>query len=93
MNSTVTTSDQVEFSEYARHWLAEIGPPLPPERLPITLIDVTATGQRNYLQALQSRCYEVGLLVADYHSEGAYQRSELADLLIEPVTAILDRKE
>ena len=58
-----------EFREYARNWLAENAPPPPPERLPITAIEVMTTGQRDYLQAWQRKCYEAGLVGTDYPKE------------------------
>lgn len=58
--------EQQEFRDYARGWLADNAPPPPPERLPITPIEVMTTGQRDYLQAWQFKCYEAGLVGADY---------------------------
>jgi alkylation response protein AidB-like acyl-CoA dehydrogenase len=72
--------DQREFGEYARRWLADNAPPPPPERLPITPIEVTTVGQRDYLQAWQRKCYEAGLVGADYpreyggHGHAGFQR-------------------
>jgi len=56
----------IEFRDYARRWLADNAPPPPPERLPITPIEVMTTGQRDYLQAWQSKCHQAGLVGADY---------------------------
>ena len=61
--------EQKEFQEYAHRWLKENAPPPPPERLPITPIEVMTTGQRDYLQAWQKKCYEAGLVGADYPRE------------------------
>ena len=66
MSPAVPTPEQHEFQEYARRWLAENKPPPPPERLPINPIEVMTTGQRDYLQAWQRKCYDAGLVGADY---------------------------
>ena len=66
MTSPVLTSEQREFQEYARRWLAENAPPPPPERLPLSAIEVMTVGQRDYLQDWQRKCYEAGLVGADY---------------------------
>ena len=55
-----------EFRDYARAWLAANAPPPPPERLPITPIEVMTVGQRDYLQAWQRKCYDAGLIGTDY---------------------------
>lgn len=69
MSAAVLTPEQQEFQEYARRWLAENAPPPAPERLPITPIEVMTTGQRDYLQAWQRKCYDAGLVGADYPTE------------------------
>ena len=69
MGSATLSAEQQEFQEYARSWLAENGPPTPPERMPITPLEVMTTGQRDYLQAWQHKCYEAGLVGADYPTE------------------------
>ncbi len=69
MSSATLTPEQQEFQEYVRRWLSENAPPPPPERLPITPIEVMTTGQRDYLQAWQCRCYDAGLVGADYPAE------------------------
>lgn len=61
--------EQQEYRDYARRWLAENMPPPPPERLPLTPIEVMTTGQRDYLQAWQRKCYDAGLVGADYPVE------------------------
>jgi alkylation response protein AidB-like acyl-CoA dehydrogenase len=57
------------FRTYARVWLAENAPPPPPERLPITPIEVMTVAQRDYLQGWQRRCHEAGLIGVDYPVE------------------------
>jgi len=57
------------FRTYARAWLAENAPPPPPERLPITPIEVMTVAQRDYLQAWQRKCHEAGLIGVDYPVE------------------------
>ncbi len=68
MTTRDLSPEQKDFQEYARRWLEENAPP-PPERLPITPIEVMNTGQRDYLQAWQKKCYEAGLVGADYPRE------------------------
>jgi len=63
------TAEQSEFQEYARRWLAENRPPAPPERIPISAIEVMTVGQRDYLQAWQNKVYEAGLIGCDYPKE------------------------
>jgi len=68
-SAAVLTPEQQEFQEYARRWLAENAPPPAPERLPITAIEVMTVRQRDYLQAWQRKCYDAGLVGADYPTE------------------------
>lgn len=63
------TAEQKEFQEYASAWLKENAPPPPPERLPITPIEVMTVGQRDYLQDWQRKCYDAGLVGADIPKE------------------------
>ena len=63
------TTEQQEFQEYARRWLAENRPGPAPERIPITAIEVMTVGQRDYLQAWQNKVYEAGLIGCDYPKE------------------------
>ena len=80
MSAPSLNTEQVEFQEYARAWLKENAPPPPPERLPITPIEVMTVGQRDYLQAWQRKCYEAGLVGADVpkayggHGHKGFQR-------------------
>ncbi len=69
MAATDLTPEQRDFRDHARRWLAENAPPPPPERLPITPIEVMTVGQRDYLQAWQRKCYDAGLVGADYPKE------------------------
>lgn len=63
------TAMQQEFQAYAKSWLADNPPPPPPERLPISAIEVMTTGQCDYLQEWQRRCYDAGLVGADFPTE------------------------
>lgn len=65
MTAPAIGSSPEEFRNYARSWLADNMPPPPPERLPITPIEVMTTGQRDYLQAWQRKCYDAGLVGTD----------------------------
>ena len=69
MAAPALTAEQLEFREYARRWLQENRPPEPPERLPISALEVMTVGQRDYLQEWQGRCYEAGLIGCDYPTE------------------------
>jgi len=69
MNTADIPTDASAFRAYARQWLAANVPPPPPERLPITPIEVMTTGQRDYLQQWQRKCYEAGLVGTDYPVE------------------------
>lgn len=62
-------TNESEFRAYARDWLARNAPPPPPERLPITPIEVMTIGQRDYLQAWQQKCYQAGLVGTDFPKE------------------------
>lgn len=69
MSAPSLTAEQKEFQDYARAWLKENVPPPPPERLPITPIEVMTVGQRDYLQDWQRKCYDAGLVGADIPKE------------------------
>jgi alkylation response protein AidB-like acyl-CoA dehydrogenase len=69
MNAITRKMEPQEFRDYARNWLAENAPPPPPERLPITPIEVMTVKQRDYLQGWQRKCYEAGLIGVDYPIE------------------------
>ena len=80
MTAANLTPEQLEFREYAQRWLEENAPLPPPERLPITPIEVMTVGQRDYLQDWQYKCYAAGLVGADYpkayggHGHMGFQR-------------------
>ena len=40
MSDAKLNQEQVEFQDYARRWLSENAPPPPPERLPLSPIEV-----------------------------------------------------
>ena len=65
MKKSSLSSEQLEFQQYARRWLAESKPPPPPVRLPQNPIEVMSEEQRDYLQDWQHQCYEAGLVGAD----------------------------
>ena len=69
MSAPHLSPQHAEFDEYARRWLDENAPPPPPERLPLSPIEVMTVGQRDYLQDWQGRCYEAGLIGCDYPVE------------------------
>lgn len=69
MNASEQSLEQQEFRDYVRNWLSQNAPPPPPERLPITPIEVMTIGQRDYLQDWQRKCYDAGLVGADYPVE------------------------
>ena len=69
MSETARASEQREFQEYARRWLAEHAPPPPPVRMPLSPIEVMSEAQRDYLQDWQRKCYEAGLVGCDYPKE------------------------
>jgi alkylation response protein AidB-like acyl-CoA dehydrogenase len=78
MNIFDKAMEPQEFRKYARQWLADNAPPPPPERLPITPIEVMTVKQRDYLQAWQRQCYEAGLIGTDYPVEyGGHGQSGL----------------
>lgn len=80
MTEHIQSVEHREFRDYARRWLSENAPPPPPERLPITPIEVMTTTQRDYLQDWQRKCYDAGLVGADYpvayggHGHSGFQR-------------------
>ena len=65
MKKSSLSSEQLEFQQYTRRWLAENKPPPPPVRLPQNPIEVMSEEQRDYLQDWQHKCYEAGLVGAD----------------------------
>ncbi|MFO0694057.1 MAG: acyl-CoA dehydrogenase family protein [Polyangiales bacterium] len=60
------SSEQQEFREYARRWLAENRPAAPSFRLPISPLEVMTEEQCRWLQAWQRKCWEAGLVGSDY---------------------------
>ena len=63
------TPEQAEFREYCQRWLQENRPPAPSFRLPEHAIEVMTEEQRVYLCAWQKKCYDAGLVGADYPTE------------------------
>jgi alkylation response protein AidB-like acyl-CoA dehydrogenase len=58
--------EQTRFRQYCREWLADNHPGEPPERLPLSALEIMTTGQLEYLQAWQKSAYEAGLIGCDY---------------------------
>ena len=69
MEARRDTPEQAEFREYCRRWLQENRPPAPSFRLPEHAIEVMTEEQRVYLCAWQKKCYDAGLVGADYPKE------------------------
>ncbi len=69
MATSKSDGEHEAFRQYARRWLEDNRPPAPPERLPISALEVMTEGQRDYLQEWQGRCYEAGLIGCDYPTE------------------------
>ena len=63
------TPEQTEFRRYCRSWLEQSRPDPPPFRLPEYAIEVMTAEQREYLCAWQKKCYDAGLVGADYPVE------------------------
>jgi alkylation response protein AidB-like acyl-CoA dehydrogenase len=63
------TPEQAEFREYCRRWLQENRPAKPSFRMPQSPIEVMTEEQRVYLCAWQKKCYDAGLVGADYPKE------------------------
>jgi len=66
LSESQRSPEQSEFGEYARRWLEENAPPPPPERLPMSPLEVMTVGQRDYLQDWQGQCHAAGLIGCDY---------------------------
>ncbi|MDE0884951.1 MAG: acyl-CoA dehydrogenase family protein [Myxococcota bacterium] len=66
MAASPSSPEQNDFREYARRWLQENAPPPPPERLPMSPLEIMTVGQRNYLQDWQGQCHAAGLIGCDY---------------------------
>jgi len=69
MSERTISSEQAEFREYCRRWLASNRPAAPSFRLPLSPIEVMTEEQRRYLCAWQKRCYDAGLIGCDYPKE------------------------
>lgn len=69
MSESDLSPEQLEFRDYARRWLSENAPPPPPERLPMSPLEIMTPGQRDYLQDWQGRCHAAGLIGCDYPTE------------------------
>ncbi len=63
------TPEQAEFRRHCRHWLEENRPAPPAFRLPEYAIEVMTPAQRDYLCLWQKKCYQAGLVGADYPKE------------------------
>jgi alkylation response protein AidB-like acyl-CoA dehydrogenase len=66
MGRNKDTPEQAEFRQYCERWLGENSPGRPPSRLPEMPIEVIDDAQKDYLVAWQNRCWEAGLVGADY---------------------------
>jgi alkylation response protein AidB-like acyl-CoA dehydrogenase len=66
MSDRRDSSEQAEFRDYCRRWIAENRPPAPSFRFPLNPIEVSSEEQRRYLCAWQKRCYDAGLIGCDY---------------------------
>ncbi len=69
MSTRKDTPEQSEFRAYCQAWLAENRPEPPGFRLPEYAIELKTIEQRDYLCAWQNKCYEAGLVGADYPTE------------------------
>jgi len=63
------TPEQAEFREYCRRWLQENKPAAPSFRLPLYAIEVATEEQRRWFSAWQKKCYQAGLIAADFPKE------------------------
>ena len=61
--------EQAEFRHHAASWLAENKPGPAPRRIPEISIEVVEEDLKDYLVAWQGKCYEAGLVGADYPTE------------------------
>jgi alkylation response protein AidB-like acyl-CoA dehydrogenase len=60
------SAEQSEFRQYCRDWLAVNTPGEPPERLPLSALEIMTRGQLDYLQSWQKSAYDAGLVGCDY---------------------------
>jgi hypothetical protein len=69
MSQKKDTPEQAEFRQHAASWLAENKPGPAPRRIPEISIEVVEEDLKDYLVAWQGKCYEAGLVGADYPTE------------------------
>ena len=69
MSTKKDTPEQAEFRRHCREWLKANKPAPPPFRLPEHPIEVMTEEQRRYLCDWQKKCYEAGLVGADFPKE------------------------
>ncbi len=69
MTEATLSPEQHEFQQHARRWLTENPAPPPPERMPLTPLEVMKESQRDYLQSWQRACYEAQLVGTDVPKE------------------------
>jgi hypothetical protein len=65
MSDASLSDEQRDFQARARAWLAANAPPPPPERLPLTPLEVMTVPQRDYLVSWQRAAYQAELVGAD----------------------------
>jgi alkylation response protein AidB-like acyl-CoA dehydrogenase len=69
MSTKKDTPAQAEFRQHCRQWLKANKPAPPPFRLPEHPIEVMTEEQRRYLCDWQKKCYQAGLVGADFPKE------------------------
>lgn len=68
-NARQDSSEQAEFRQYCRQWLADNHPGQPTVRLPLSALEIMTQEQLAYLQPWQKAAYEAGLIGCDYPQE------------------------